>query len=100
MKSPLHRPTRLILLKPGSHGGVLPPFGSGIGRARPRRPAEGSELGKVGRKDGGAWFVDWRPEIDLSVCLGLLSMAGPSRQESRPDKNRKVTHPMKNDSKE
>ena len=100
MKSPFHRPTRLILLKPGGHGGVLPPFGSGIGRARARRPTGGSELGKVDRKDGGAWFVGWRPEIDLRVCLGLLSMAGPSRQGPRPDNNRKVTHPMKNDSKE
>ena len=100
MKSPFHRPTRLILLKPGGHGGILPPLSSGIGRARPRPPAGGSEQGKVDRKDGGAWFVGWRPEFDLRVCLGTLSMAGPSRQRTRPDKSRKVTHPMKNDSKE
>ena len=43
MKSPFHRPTRLILLKPGGHSGVLPPFGSGTARAR--RPT-GSEQGK------------------------------------------------------
>ncbi|MEC7201443.1 MAG: hypothetical protein VXW84_12440 [Verrucomicrobiota bacterium] len=76
MKSPFHRPTRLILLKPGGHGGILPPLSSGIGRARPRPPAGGSEMGKVDRKDGGAWFVGWRPGFDLRVCLGFCRWLG------------------------
>ena len=76
MKSPFHRPTRLILLKSGGHGGVLPSFGSGIGRARARRPTGGSEQGKVDRKDGGAWFVGWRPGFDLRVCLGFCRWLG------------------------
>ena len=76
MKSPFHRTTRLILLKSGGHGGVLPSLGSGIGRARARRPTGGSEQGKVDRKDGGAWFVGWRPECDLRVCLGFCQGLG------------------------
>ena len=75
MKSPFHRPTRLILLKSGGHG--PPSFGSD--RACPGPTTHRREQGKVDRKDGGAWFVGWRPECDLRVCLGLLSMAGPSR---------------------